>query len=669
MLKSFSTLHSAAILIVLTGAVVAVHDGVTHLRAAQARVAPGDDFFAYANRDWLDHARIPAGKGKWGARDEIAQVTGEQVRKVIREAKAWTPASAGATKVADFFAAYLDEKTIEQEGLAALRTELSEIDHIADTTDLSRSLGAELRADVDPLGIGTANSSHVFGFAASYGNRGETEYGAILTQGGLGMGDREVYLGEPAARPGQKRVYRGYIAMMFAGLGLKDSTKRAQAVVDLETALAGTHASAEESGKESNADNHWARGDFMLQAPGIDWASFFKAAKLAKREDFVVWQPAAIKGTAALVASQPIAVWKDYLRFHLLDHYAEALPYRFANAARAFHGDTMPRRDRAIEATNQWLPEEVGQLYVARYFPAERQRRVEGILANVATAFKRRVSTAAWMSHDARLVALQKLEGMYFGVGYPAQWPDDSALVIDRHDALGNLRRIEAWRYRQALAKLGREVDRHEWAIAPQRPGAILNFQLNSHNFAAALLQPPKFDPAASDAEAYGAIGAIFAHEVAHFVDALGADYDMQGAARSWWTAADKARYAEATAPLAAQFVSYQPLPDAAIDGQRTLVENVADLAGLEAAFDAYREAIGIRRDAPHDRDFFIGFARSWRATMNDDALRAMLKADNHAPEPYRIATVRNLDAWYDAFDVKPGQRLYLRPEERVHVW
>ena len=241
--------------------------------------------------------------------------------------------------------------------------------------------------------------------------------------------------------------------------------------------------------------------------------------------------------------------------------------------------------------------------------------------------------------------------------------------MIDRHDALGNLRRIDAWRYKLALAKLGHEVDRREWAIAPQRPGAILNFQLNSYNFAAALLQPPKFDAAASDAASYGAIGAIFAHEVTHFVDALGADYDARGVARTWWTATDKAKYADATAPLAAQFVSYEPLPGAAIDGKRTLVENVADLSGLEAAFDAYREAVGARRNVDQDREFFLAFARSWRATMNDDALAKVVATDNHAPEAYRIATVRNLDAWYQAFDVKPGQRLYLPPQQRVHVW
>ena len=665
MLKSFSTLHSAAILIILTGAVVGVHDGVTHLRAAQARVEAGDDFFTYANRDWLDAARIPAGKGKWGARDEIAAATAEQVREVIRGASA-SPAGA---KVAAYHAAYLDEKTIEDRGLAPLKAPLAEIDRIASTTDLSRYLGAHLRADVDPLGLGITSSAHLFGFAASYGNRGETEYVAYLTQGGLGLGDRDRYLDETAGPPATKRLYRNYIALMLGAAGQGDTTRRAQAVLELETAIARTHASAADSAKDNNADNHWARGDFGLEAPGIDWRAFFAAAGLAKRGDFVVWQPDAIRGGSALVASQPLAAWKDYLRFHLLDRHADVLPHRFADRAQAFHENATPRRQRAIDATNRALPEAVGRLYTARYFPPASKARAQAILDHVLASFRKRVAAATWMTPESKRVALAKLETMYFGVGYPERWADDSGLAIDPRDALGNALRIDEWRYRQALAKLDREVDRREWAIAPQFPGAILNFQLNSYNFAAALLQPPKFDANGSEAANYGAIGAIFAHELTHFVDALGADYDADGAAHPWWTAADKAHYDTRTAPLAAQFVAYEPLPNAPIDGKRTLVENVADLSGLETAYDAYREAMIEWRDARQDREFFLGFARSWRATMNDEALAKVVQTDNHAPEAYRIATVRNVDAWYDAFDVKPGQRLYLPPERRAHVW
>jgi predicted metalloendopeptidase len=296
---------------------------------------------------------------------------------------------------------------------------------------------------------------------------------------------------------------------------------------------------------------------------------------------------------------------------------------------------------------------------------------VQSILDRVVAAFGQRVAAVPWMTAATKSVALAKLKGMYFGVGYPAQWQDDSKLAIDADDAVGNLQRVAEWKYRNALAKLGKPVDRHEWAIAPQSPGAILNFQLNSYNFAAALLQPPKYDPAASDAASYGA---IFGHEVSHFVDTLGADYDAQGAAHPWWTAEGQANYAAASQPLIDQFSAYRALPDLAVDGKLTLTENIADLGGLAAAFDAYRQVLGggaasaeeLRRQ---DRQFFIGFARSWRAKLRDAALRAELESDGHAPERCRIATVRNLDAWYEAFDVRPGQELYLAPASRVRVW
>ena len=540
-------------------------------------------------------------------------------------------------------------------------------------SDLSHYLGADLRADVDPLGTGVYDSASLFGFAASYRPNAAPTYVPFLTQGGLGLGGRDAYLDETVDKQVARRSYRQYIARMLASAGFDDGIQRAQGVIALETAIARTHATAADSSKDSNADNFWARGDFGQEAPGLDWRTFFAAAGLSKQQDFVVWQPQAIKGTAALVSSQPLAVWKDYLRFHLLDREADVLPHRFATHAQAFHGSAAARRQRAIEATSRMLPEEVGRLYVAQYFPPEHKARVQAILEHVAQASILHIAKSQWMSQRARKMAVAKLDAVYFGIGCPEDWPDMSGLAIERNDAVGNQRRIDQWRYQRAVAKLGRGVDRREWAIAAHAPAGLLNFQLNSYNFAAALLQAPKFDPLASDAANYGAIGAIFAHELTHFVDTLGADTDAEGDTREWWTADDKAKYQALTRPLVAQFAGYHPLPGTAIDGSRTLVENFADLAGLRAAFDAHRAALGPGLDPEmlkaRDREFFIGFARSWRAAMNDDAVRVMLKGDSHAPERYRIATVRNLDAWYEAFDVKPGDRLYLAPEERVRIW
>jgi predicted metalloendopeptidase len=618
---------------------------------SDAAVKPGDDFFAYANAEWLASTKIPPGKPRWGARNEIADLTAQQVSQVIREAN--------KGKVADFYAAYIDEAAIERKGIAPVAPILKSIEAIADKTDLARWLGAHMRADVDPINLGVYDSSHVFGLAVSSGIHGEPKYVAYLTQGGLGMGEREAYLDETAEKKAARDQYRDHIARMLERAGARDAKQRADAVLALETELARAHAIAAESDNDRNADNRWERLEFGRRAPGMQWTAFFAAAGLSKEVHIVAWQPSAIRGTAALVASQPLPAWKDYLRFHVMERYADVLPRVNGEPARG------SREERAVAATNQALPEAVGRLYVERYFPPATKVRVKAILEHVVAAFRRHVDDAPWMSAPTKAVAIAKLDAMYFGVGYREQWPDDSQLRIDPHDPAGNLQRIDDWRYRNAIAKLGKLVDRREWVIAPQTPGAVLNFHLNSYNFAAALLQPPKFDPQASDTAAYGAIGAIFAHEVSHFVDTLGADYDAIGATRTWWAAQDKARYETAVRPLVEQFSAYRPLPDIAVDGKLTLVENVADLGGLAAAYDAYRAATG----GGHDRDFFIAFARSWRAKAGDAALRAQLKGDGHAPESYRIATVRNLDAWYEAFDVKPGQRLYLEPGARVHVW
>lgn len=655
-------------------AVAAPEDGV------DASVKPGDDFFGYANGEWLSSTQIPPGKGRWGARNQIAELTAQQLAQVIREASATGAASPGR-KVAAFHAAYLDEARIEKKGLAPIAPLLESVDRLRDKAALTRWLGGHLLADVDPLGLGVFDSSHLFGLAVSFGVHGEPNHVAYLVQGGLGLTDRDAYLDDSATKQALRMQYRDHIARMLQGAGfVRQAASRAGAVLALETAIARSHANTAGSANDRNADNHWRRTDFAQQAPGMDWPLFFAAAGLSGEVEIVVWQPDAIKGSAALVGSQPLWVWQDYLRFHIVHRYADVLPRSIAEPARAFQaalGTTAaqaPREQRAIDATNRALPEAVGRLYVERYFPATTKARVKSILDQVVAAFSARVAAAPWMTAATKSVALSKLQGMYFGVGYPEAWQDDSKLRIDASDALGNLQRVADWKVRHALAKLGQPVDRREWAIAAQYPGAILNFQLNSYNFAAALLQPPKFDPAASDAANYGAIGAIFAHEVSHFVDTLGADYDAQGATRNWWTDEDKAKYAAAAQPLIDQFSAYRPLPDLAIDGKQTLIENIADLGGLAAAFDAYRQALASRAaDADalrrQDRQFFIGFARSWRAKVREEALRAEIKGDGHAPESYRIATVRNLDAWYEAFDVRPGQKLYLAPASRVRIW
>jgi putative endopeptidase len=416
----------------------------------------------------------------------------------------------------------------------------------------------------------------------------------------------------------------------------------------------------------------------------MDWSAFFAAAGLAKQRDFVAWQPSAVKGVAALVASQPLQAWKDYLRFHAVHSHADVLPRAFAEQALALKaaaaaGASPPgaRAQRALDATQSAMSNALGRMYVQRYFPAEQKARVQAIAANVIAAFSQRVEAVTWMSPATKTLALAKLKTVNFGIGYPDQWPedgpDDSDLVVNPADALGNLQRIEDRNYRQALARLGQRVDKTAWSIPAQRPGAVLLFHQNAYNFAAALLQPPKFDPAASDAANYGAIGAIVGHELSHIVDTLGAEYGADGRMRRWWTAEDLSRFQASTEALVNQFSGYQAFADLSVNGKLTLTENLADLGGLAAAFDAYRRMLdkaGDKGDVrQQDRQFFIGFARAWRSKSSEQAMRAQIATDGHAPERYRIATVRNIDAWYDAFDVQPGQRLYLEPKARVRIW
>ncbi len=630
-------------------------------------IQPGDDFFAWANGAWLKATEIPAAKERWTARSEIDELTRRQIAKLIDDG-ATAPAGSDARKVADFRAAYSNEAGIEARGLVALKPLFKQIDGVHDKVALARLLGSELRADVDPLNKGVYDSSHLFGLAAGQGPNGAKTNVALLLQGGLGLPDRAHYVGTTADAQAMRGTYQDYIARMLALAGFDRAAQRAEAVMALETAIAAGHATPEASADVRNVENLWPRTEFARRAPGMDWNTFFAAAKLSNQEALVVWQPDAVKSSAALVGSQPLPVWLDYLRFHAIDRHADVLPRAFAQQQQS------TRAERALQATQQAMSGAIGRMYAERHFSPEMKARAQTIVANVVAAFRQRVEAVTWMSAASKKLALEKLQTLYFDVGYPPKWQDYSSLAIDPADAMGNVQRVAQWNYRQALARLGTPVDRTEWWIETQTAGAVLVFEQNAYNFPAALLQAPKFDPTASDAMNYGALGAIVGHETSHFVDTLGADYDATGRKSHWWTAEDLANFQAATAPLASQYSNYRALADASVDGKLTLSENVADLGGLAAAFDAHRHALGSKVNdkeyvRQQDRQFFIGYARSWRGKTRDEALRKLLASDTHAPEVFRISTVRNIDAWYEAFDVRPGQRLYLEPAARVRIW
>jgi putative endopeptidase len=677
MFRALAKLLAAALMWGLVAAIGAQESGV------DTSIRPGDDFFAYANGDWLKTTDIPAGKQRVDARSEIAALTRQRVVQLLADAAA-APMQPGARKVADFHAAYMNEAAIEAKGLSALKPRLVRIDRVRDKAALTQLLGRGLRADVDPLNVGVYDSSHVLGLAVQASIHGEKTYVAFLLQGGLGLPDREHYVSTEPRVQALRTQYQAYIGSMLSLAGFDHAEQRAEAVMALETAIAQSHATREASAEDRNADNLWTRADFARQAPGMDWSAFFAAAGLARQQDFVAWQPSAVKGVAALLASQPLQAWKDYLRFHVIHSHADVLPRAFAEQALALRGAAAAspappsrgtsREQRALDATQSAMSDALGRMYAQRHFPAEHKARVQAITANVIAAFSQRVEAVTWMSPATKTQALAKLKTVYFGVGYPEKWPDDADLLLYPTDAVGNLQRIAERNYRQAVARLGQRVDNTAWSIAAQSPGAVLLFHQNAYNFAAALLQPPKFDPAGSDAANYGAIGAIVGHELSHIVDTLGAEYEADGRMRRWWTPEDLSRFQASTEALVNQFSGYQAFADLAVNGKLTLTENLADLGGLAAAFDAYRRTLGSKAsDKDHvrqqDRQFFIGFARAWRSKSGEQALRAQIASDGHAPERWRIATVRNIDAWYDAFDVQPGQRLYLEPKARVRIW
>ena len=652
------------------------------LEGIDRSVTPGDDFFAYANGAWIKITPIPADKASYGPDAILIEKTREQVRGLIQDAAKDKPQpGSDAQKVGDYYASYLDEAGIEAKGLSPLEDDFARVAAIKDKQSLSTYLGTTLRSDVDALNATNFYTDNVFGVWVSQGFEDPAHNIPYLLQGGLGMPDRDYYTQQNPKMDAIRAKYRAHIAAMLKLAGIVDADKKAQAIFDLETKIARTHASREDSEDVKKANNPWKRGDFATKAPGLDWDAYFAAADLNNQQSFIVWHPTAVVGISALVGSEAIDAWKSYLTFHLVDHYAGVLPKAFVNESFAFYGTTLSgtptirdRWKRAIDSTNANLGEVVGKLYVAKYFPPSAKANIEAMVKNLLTAYHARISRLAWMSPKTKEKALAKLATLRVGVGYPDKWKDYSSLQIVRGDAFGNLRRAEMSDYRRNLAKLHEPVDRGEWVMVPQEVNAVNLPLANALNFPAAILQAPYFDPEADAAINYGAIGATIGHEISHSFDDSGSQFDAQGRFENWWTPEDLKHFQASGATLAAQFDAYKPFPDLHVHGKQTLSENIADVAGLSAAHDAYTLSLNGKK-APMsqgltgDQRFFLAYTQSWREKEREEALRQQITTDGHAPAEYRGDTVRNLDAWYPAFGVKPGQKLYLAPKDRVQVW
>jgi putative endopeptidase len=634
-------------------------------------VKPGDDFYRYANGEWLKTAVIPAGKSSFDTRAILTEKTSQRVRELIQKAAVSQPVKGSvAQKVGDYYASFMDQNAIEAKGLNPLADEMAIIASIKDKAALSTYLGTTLNTEVDGL---TANADHVFGVWVNQSFTDSKRYVFHLLQGGLGMPDRDSYLDSSPKMATLRSQYQAHVAAILKLAGVADSESKAARILALEIRMAQTHAPDSDAADVFKQNNPWKRNDFDIKAPGMDWDAYFKAAGVADQPEFIVWQPSAVTGTSALVGSEDIDIWKDYLRFHLIAHYASVLPKSVA----AILSDDQQAPDRnkaAIDATNAALGQAVGQLYTQRYFPPEAKARAQAMVANLIAAYRTRIANLTWMSPETKQKALAKLAELRIGLGYPDDWIDYSMLDVARGDALGNMRRAESFNRSYNLAKLRRPADPDEWRIDPQIVGAVILFTPNTETFSAGLLQSPYFDYHGDAASNYGSAGAGLAHEISHSFDELGNIYDDQGRLGMWWTDDDIAKYHAAGAKLALQLNNYCPLSDLCLNGKQVLSESIADLAGLLTAHDAYVLSLKGKPDVvigglTGEQRFFVAFSQRWRKLQSEAALRNQITTDTHPPGEYRSDTVRNVEAWYKAFDIAPGDKLYLKPEDRVGIW
>ena len=645
-------------------------------------VQPGDDFYHYVNGDWIKRTEIPPDRPGVGVFTKIADLTNKRTAELIEEAsKSKAPAGSSARQIADLYNSFMDEAAIESTGLAPLRPHLQAISAIRDKHELARALGESLRADVDALNNTNFHTPNLFGLWTAPGFNDSEHYAAYLLQGGLELPDREYYLSDTPHMREVRTQYQAHVSAMLKLAGFTDTDARAARIVELEHAIAEKHLSLAENDDIHKANNTWKQADFLAKAPGLDWTEYFRGAGLSKQAQFIVWQPTAFTGESALVASTPLDIWKDWLAYHLIEEYAPVLPKAFAGESFSFFGKTLfgtpqqsPRWRRGVALVDGLLGDAVGKIYAQRYFSPEAKAQAQALVANIIAAFRKRIDALSWMAPATKAEAQAKLTTLYVGVGYPEHWHDYSAYQVKAGDIFGNIWRAGLFEYHRQVARLGAQVDRKEWSMSPQTVNAVNLPLQNALNFPAAILQPPFFDPEAPAAVNYGAIGSVIGHEISHTFDSEGAAFDSKGRVRNWWTKADLDHFDAATAKLAAQYDTYKPFPDLSVNGKQTLAEDIADVAGVSAAFDGYRASLA-GKPAPEqdglsgDQQFFIAFGQNWGSKVREAALRRQLMTDSHAPGQYRAATVRNIDAWYLAFNVKPGEKLFLAPPDRVRIW
>lgn len=657
-------------------AVLAAAPSTPDVSQINPKVAPGDDFYSYANGKWLNATKIPPDEAAWGPFSILAKRVEEQQLALMKDAGT-TPEG---QQIATFYAALMDEKGIEKNCIAPLQAQLDAIDAIADQAALAKALGSTLRADVDPINATNFETTNLFGLFVAQALDDPKLNVPYLLEGGLVMPDREYYLATDAKSVGTRAKYLAYVRTMLELAHVPDPGVKAERIVELETKIATAHATREAAG-DVKAVQTWAKADFEKKAPGLQWKAFFEAAGLARSEKIDLWHVEPTIKLSALVKSEPLETWKAWLSFHLVDHWGSWLSKPFVDARFKFHSTALrgvavqkERSRRMIRVTSWSLESLVSKRYAEMYFPPEAKVAAKKIVDELKLAFEARIDALTWMSPITRTRAKAKLATLEVGIGYPDAWEDWSTLKVSADDAVGNGQRAELVVYRRALAKIGKPVDRGEWWMGSQVVNA-LNLPLqNALVFPAAILQPPFFDASRPSAINYGAIGATIGHEISHSFDDTGAQFDARGMMTNWWAEEDLAHFQAAGQALAKQYSAYEALPGLHVNGQQTLGENISDLAGLATAWDAWRHSLG-NTLAPNvgsitaEQAFFVSYAQTWATKVRDETLRSWVIGDGHAPGQFRALTVRNIDTWYSVFGVKAGQKLYLAPEARVRVW
>ena len=644
-------------------------------------VAPGDDFFSYADGSWVKNTAIPADRsrigGFWIADQEREKNTRALFENIIKS----NPTSGNDALIANYYKAYLNTDAIDRAGIAPAKADLDAIAAIADKRALSAAIGSSLRADTDPLNATNYRTDNLFGIFVTQGLATPGEQLPYIMQGGIGLPDAQYYISGDAKMGDIRNKYRTYIATILQAAGYADPQGAAGRIMDLETKIAKAHETREQSEDFANGAQVWTRQQLEQKAPGIDWGALLDAAQLGGVQKFDAYHFQSIPRLAALVGSEPLQNWKEWLAFHTLNQQAAVLPKAFRDASFAFKGTVLqgqpqqrPRDALALNATSNALQDAVGKAYVDKYFPASSKAEIQKMVDNIKAAFAKRVQAIDWMAPSTKQEALKKVQNIVVGVGYPDEWRDYSGLQITPDNAYANQKNARLAEYRHQIAKIGKPLNRAEWWMPPQLVNAVNLPVQNALNFPAAILVRPFYDPKADAAFNYGGIGATIGHEISHSFDNGGALFDASGALRNWWTPEDFKRFQAAGDALARQFDQYEALPGLHVNGKLTLSENIADVAGLAAAYDAYKASLN-GKPAPTiggftgDQRFFIAYAQSWAVKSRPETLRNIVLTNGHAPEQFRAQTVRNLDAWYPAFNVQPGQKLYLAPDKRVKIW